>query len=214
MKPGVFWPFWLGLALSVVLMLAGLAQGLSAKEYFSETGPVEVAGVLLFFLGAVAIIWFAPRGALGRGWFMPVLFLLMVARELDLDKRLTDKGILQLRLYSGDYPPGQKLFGLAMVALALSVAYLLIRRGLPVMRAAWRAGERGWVAGALAGIGLLGIAKTVDGAGRKLAPWGINLSPETVTVLGRTEELFELLGGLAFLLAICLWARRNAAPGR
>jgi hypothetical protein len=207
-----FWPLWLAIAIFVASVAAGVVQGVSLSEFFAENGPIENAGLAAFVIGAFGFAALAPDRAFGSAWYVPVIFLLMAARELDFDKRFTEKGILQLRLYTGDYPLGQKLIGAGFVLLILAVLYLLVRRGVAVAIAAVRAGKGGWVWVLAVGVGLVVVAKTIDGAGRKLAPYGIEISDALSKSLGKTEEMFEFLFGLALLLAICLWARGRAAP--
>jgi len=206
-RPAVFWPFWLALACAGATIAWGFLTGLAFEDYHQENGPIETAGFMAFVLAAVAMVALAPERALGRSWFVTVLFALMAARELDFDKRFTEKGVLQLRLYSGDYPLGEKLIGAFFVCLILLAVFLVLRRGIPAALGALRAGQGDWVWVTLAAIAMMVISKPLDGLGRRLEPFGVVLSERADTLSVFFEESLELGFALALVLAVCLWAR-------
>ncbi|MEM9394911.1 MAG: hypothetical protein AAGA38_13710 [Pseudomonadota bacterium] len=203
---GSYWPFWLALAITIAFCGYGMLTGTSAYDFVQESGVIENASVVIFFCGALGFVVLRPDLAFGRGWHVLVIMLLFAARELDFDKRFTEKGVLQSRLYSGDYPLEQKLIGAAVVLLILWTVYRLVRYG-------WRPFLRGLRDGSLwawiiaAACVTVAISKSLDGAGRKLAPYGIELSPETDFTLVVLEEVGELGFGLLLVFAICSWVR-------
>ena len=79
----------------------------------------------------------------------------------------------------------------------------LLRRNLPDWLRALRGGDvSAWLL--LATLGLYGMAKTLDGLGRKLAPWGIEISDWANRTAGRSEEAMELLGAILILQVVGL----------
>ncbi|MDJ0993175.1 MAG: hypothetical protein QNI90_06350 [Dinoroseobacter sp.] len=208
-----FWPFWLAVAVTVLFCAYGILTGTSAYDFVQESGVIENASVVIFLCGALGFAVLRPDLAFGRGWHVFVIFLLFAARELDFDKRFTEKGVLQARLYSGDYPLEHKLIGAFFILLILYTLYRLVRYGWrPVMTGLWRGELWAWSVIA-AGITVF-VAKSLDGAGRKLAPFGIELTEETEFALSVIEEFGELGFGLLLVYALCAWMRSDAATRR
>lgn len=190
-------------ALLVPSVIFGTAAALLPASMLTEEGPVERASALLLFALAAAFAALWPRQAAGPRWHLPVILLLMCGRELDFDKRFLAEGMLQLRLYSGDAPILHKAIGALVVILVLWCGWRLLRRDVPVW---WRAVRRraAWAWWVLGGTTAVMLAKTIDGAGRKLEPWGITLQPVTEAVLGRLEEGMELGFVVSLLIAMAL----------
>lgn len=203
----VFWPIWLALFCAIAILGWSLLSGVPFNDYAREHGPIETAGFLTFLIATIAMVTLVPERGLGRSWYVTVLFALMAARELDFDKRFTEKGVLQLRLYTGDYPLSEKLIGAAVVLLLLTALVLVVRRGLPAARTAIAEGRGDWAWTAFAGLALMVISKPLDGLGRRLDPLGVDLSPSMVALASFLEEGLEMAFGFALLLAVCLWAR-------
>jgi hypothetical protein len=196
----------------VALVLQSLVAGFGIDHYKTEQGPFERGAVAAMGIALAAFLILAPRVALGRGWHISVLLALLVGRELDFDKRFTDKGILQLRLYTGDYPIAQQILGAAVILLVLIALWRCLRPGLrPFLsgvldRQPWTL----WLGG---GVVLVVIAKTLDGIGRKLAPLGIDVTAETGSLASLAEEGLELVFALMLVLAVCTWVRDHRRNG-
>lgn len=206
---GFYWPFWLAVVVSLALCVYGLLAGMSAYDFVQESGAVENASVAILFSGALGFAALRPDLAFGRFWHVTVMMLLLTARELDFDKRFTEKGVLQLRLYSGDYPLEQKLIGAFFVILILVCLYRLVRLGWRPLLHGLRAGTA-WAWSFVAAFAAVVVAKSLDGAGRKLAPYGIELTEETDFFFVVIEEVGELGFGLLLVFAICSWVRWDA----
>ncbi|RJE79481.1 hypothetical protein [Paracoccus sp. JM45] len=184
---------------TLTVVMAGLVMAHTPKDVFAESGPIERLSAIYLVCAA---IWLGVITDLSR-WHQVVLIAAGGLRELDWDKAFTDSGILSLRLYSGDSGWGQKLAGLVILVLLMTAGLRLLRRDFKPWVMSLRAGDvAAWlVAGCL---GLHVIAKTLDGLGRKLAPWGINLSDWTNTVAGRAEEALELVAAILILQVVAL----------
>lgn len=204
--PATLWPFHVALVVFVVLAILSAAQGMGLAHYTKEDGPFEIGALAALLCAALGFVALAPRMAFGPGWHVTVLLLLLVGRELDFDKRFTDKGILQIRLYSGDYPLMQKLIGAAVIALTLTALYRCVRCGARPLMTGLRHGSpwAWWLSGAVV---LVVIAKSLDGLARKLAPFGVEISDNAMFWAGLVEEGFELVFGLMLIMAVCTWVR-------
>lgn len=190
------------------LLVAGASDVLRAglgEARFSEGGALELASAAGYLL---ALAVFAARALRpGRCWPVPVLLLAGAARELDLDKRLTDPGLLQARLYTGDAPLAVKLAGLAVVLAILGAALVLVVRDGPGWVRALAAGaRRAWWAAAALGLAI--VSKSLDGVGRKLRPLGIEVTDALDTAAALVEEVLEL--GIPVAIVLAMTARPNA----
>lgn len=205
----LLWPFYAALVVFVVLATLSGVQGMGLAHYTKEDGPFEIGALVALLCALLGFVVLAPGTALGRGWHVSVLLLLLVGRELDFDKRFTDKGILQARLYSGDYPLMQKLIGVAVIALTLTALYRCVRFGSRPFMAGLRQGSAWawWLSGAVV---LVVIAKSLDGLARKLAPFGIEVPENVNSLAGLVEEGFEWVFGMMLILAVCTWVRDQA----
>ncbi|PTR14869.1 hypothetical protein C8J28_11512 [Cereibacter azotoformans] len=193
------------LAASVTLTLALLLGDLIFLDdlnlFFKEGHGVERLTVILF--AAAILLWFVKQGlrrGLG-GWHVPAALLLMAARELDFDKRLTDQGLLKLRTYTSPGGWEDKLVGALVLLLILVVLVRFLRRNLSDWLSRLPRLEPGalWV---FVGLALVTIAKTIDGLDRKLAPFGIDVPREIGLRAGRIEEVLELAFALCLIQAI------------
>lgn len=191
--------------LALVGLLAGLVTAQVPKDIFGESGPIERISAI-YLIGAA--VWLAAISNVAR-WHQIALIAAAGMRELDWDKAFTDSGILSLRLYSGDSPLVQKLVGLLILVILVTAGLrLLLRDFRPWLQSLSRRDAGAWL---LAGsLGLYIVAKTLDGLGRKLAPWGIDLSDWTNTIAGRAEEGLELIAAIFILqVVILLWSRQK-----
>ena len=194
-------PRW-AVAGMALLVLAGLADVLRAalgEARFSEGGAIEMGSAAGYVLALAVLAARAPP--LRTAWPAAALLLAAAARELDLDKRLTDPGLLQSRLYTGDAPLAVKLAGAAVVLAILAAALALALRDGPRWVRGLMAGARRawWVAAALA---LAVVSKSLDGLGRKLRPLGIDVPATVDRAAALCEEVLELGIPLALILAL------------
>jgi hypothetical protein len=193
----------LAACLSVILMALAVDLVLAddIDQVFQEGHSIEAAAAVLLF--AAAVLWLVTRwGRAGLSdWPIPVALVLMGMRELDFDKSFTTKGILHMRLYTGSAPVLEKLVGLVVICVILALLYQLVRVFLRPWLANLRAGRApAWVV-AVALVLMVG-AKSVDGLGRKLGGFGIEVSDQLLSRVGRIEEILELVFALLLVQAI------------
>ena len=204
-----------GAALGFVVAMAALgfiagAWRIASGSDLAEDGVTEMLSAT-GYLAALPLVWLRWHD-LARPWALAVVLIAMCGRELDLDKRFTEPGLLQARLYTGDSPLWLKVVGLLVVGTVLAALWRLAVPGL----ARWaRAMPRGlaW-AWALTGAGaLVVVSKSLDGLQRKLAPLGIDISDAANLSASRSEELLEVLipAALALVIALVPVARHGDA---
>lgn len=198
------------LSVTVAAIFFDLARAETVKDMFREDRAIESLSALWLMVAAGAWVLLGADDRGGRQWHVPVLLAMMGLRELDFDKRFLSEGILQLRLYSGPSPLWEKALGLAVIALVLVCLWRLARISLP----RWLAGMRQNAAPSLLAAGAVAtliVAKTIDGLGRKLEPFGVTLDAQLVQRLGRIEEMMEFGAAVLLVQAVVCFARDRGA---
>ena len=185
--------------ITLVVLMAELVLSHTLKEVFAESGPIERFSAAYLILSALLL---AVLPGSSR-WHQVVLVAAAGLRELDWDKAFTDSGVLSLRLYSGQAPLVQKVVGLLVLLVLITAGIRLLRRDLGPWLRGLRDGQMlAWIIALI--LALHAVAKSLDGLGRKLAPWGIELADWTNKVAGRSEEALELIAAILILQAVIL----------
>lgn len=179
----------------------------------TEGGMIEMASALGYLLCIGLIAWLWPAGSLRRSWYFPVLLLAFSARELDADKIFFTEGLLKLSQYTaGTVGGGEMLVSILLVlGLVISTLAMLNRETGPFL-----ADLRKFHPAAIAfliGVAFIGAYKSIDGLGRKLAPFGIEVGETLNRYVTVVEEVGELGIPLMFGVAIIL-ATRGTMAGR
>ena len=203
-RMNAFVPFFVALAVLIGILASALIPGLWGAAFFAEHGPLETASFLLYLIGVAGFLLLWPKMALGGAWHVTAILCLFSARELDWDKRFTDKGVLQSALYTGDYPTTQKIIGAAVILLILAILYRFLRHGTRPFFSGLRGGQL-WAWSAFAAVAITVATKSVDGIDRKLTPMGIDLGPGLIQAFAVAEESGELLLPLLLVLSLCSW---------
>ena len=188
-----------GLAAGIVALVVILAVGDPAVPLLAEGGVVETATVAaLAFAAAFAVLS-------GAGW-SGLMIALLAMRELDWDKAFLHDGILKARLYTGDAPLVDKAIGAGIVLLSLLTLWILCRGGWRVFLTGLRQG-RAWAWAIALGAALVAVAKTLDGLGRKLAGFGVDISAQLDASASGTEEILELAFAICLCVAVLTYRR-------
>jgi hypothetical protein len=173
-----------------------------------EGRGVETATFVVLAYGFIGFLVLAPQRAFGASWHVPVVLFLLAARELDLDKRFLADGVFRAKLYSSDHPLSHKLVGGAVLVVTIWALWRLIRRSGPGWARAL-SGRESWALLTGAALCIVVVAKSLDGAGRKLKEmFDIEISSALGFRLWVAEEMLELLFALLVVAALALWARR------
>jgi hypothetical protein len=118
--------------------------------------------------------------------------------------------VLSTGLYRGESPLGTKLIAGAVVVFFLVVLYRMLRKGLPAMVRAFRT-RAAWAYFVCAAATTVVFTKSIDGLGRKLLPFGIEISAGLDTAASTVEEVGEAFIPVLIILAILArWKGRSA----
>lgn len=192
---------WLSVICAAGVILSILVQGVDTA-LTKESGGAEWMSVFALVVGA---LWLSAVGTLKtRFWMVPVTLLLLALRERDVHNWFYEPGLLRAETLQGDNPLWQKaLTTLAILFVVVTVLMLIARGVLPLLRAVFRL--RAWaVVFVLAGMSAV-YAQLVDGSGKKLVQFGIEVSQDVAQILPMTEELGELLFALGLVWAVALF---------
>lgn len=187
----------MSLTVAAIFLLTGLVvQSLpeeTARALAAETGPFEIASVVLYGVAAVlAAVQLARRKSLP--WLAGMTMLLWAfLRELDFQKRFTYRSIESIGYYTRPYAPWfEKLLVLLILAPFCMAGLYLLRLLCREIRPAFARGEK-WV-GHLAAAVCLGALGSVF---EKMLRWGA------------AEEVCEM--GLALLVVLLVWEWRETS---
>jgi hypothetical protein len=115
-------------------------------------GLLLTAEVLALCLAFSSVDKVAGIGFYALGYVLQVYLW----READLHKFFTHKSVTSIRYYRGDYPlPGKIIAGALLLVFIVAFAYIILRYGLPVIKAFFR-GEAWAVAVGVWGVLLVG----------------------------------------------------------
>ncbi|MBR0556185.1 hypothetical protein J5J10_10900 [Ciceribacter sp. L1K23] len=196
------WGFALAAVLgSVVLILIDVMTKQIDSSLVRESGGLELATALLFGYTAVVWLWTRSGDEWRVHWQLPAVMLMMMGRELDLDKKLTSIGLLQSKLYfSAEAPMMERILGIVVIAVTITIVVRLLRYNAGIFIEALRS-RTPWAWGVVAAIALGVVSTSLDGIDRKLAPLGISIDPALAAKAALAEEFLELLIPLLLLAA-------------
>jgi len=203
------WRF-LGFAIigAVIFVAVGIAADGLRGTITREAGAIEIASPLLYAYAAIVWLWTRPGDTWRQSWEIPALMFLMAGREFDLDKKLTSVGILKSNLYLTDMAPlTERILGVVALAVVATAAIRLIAlhgRSFINGLVSWRL----WAWSVALGAGFAVVAKSIDGIGRKLAPFGITVDGQTEGMMIIAEELLEFGVPVLFLVAVIASLKR------
>ena len=201
------------LSLSLILLAAFVVYlgPTEAKSLLGETGPIERASALGYFLCAGYMLLAGGRDFAKRHAYIIVLVTLFGCRELDFDKRFTTMGILKSRFYmSSEVPLLEKLVGLIVIALLLWAVINIVKNHLTSTLANLsKLNER--AVGVLMIFVLLAVSKSIDGLARKLKPLGVETSQQVSFLASSVEEVMEL--GVPILMIAVFHSWRRSRTG-
>lgn len=195
-------PFLFALAVSVALLAVVFALPAETQEKVKSEGALVEMSAALTFLATSIVLVFKRAWAIWPFIALPALFCL---REFDMDKVPFTEGLLKSRQYIGDTVPlAERLLSIVVLVAVLVVVVTCIKRGTGPFLRGVRAGHPLALCVALALF--LGVtAKAVDGMERKLAPYGISVSADTVNKATIYEETAELGMALTLVIAALSW---------
>lgn len=207
-KTTAWYYFLLGAPIIVVAtVIIDLLLFGNIEEFAKENRGIETASFLLLFYAAVGFLALAPDRGFGASWHVPTVLFMLAARELDFDKKFLADGIYRAKLYTRDNPVLHKIIGGAALFLTFWIIWRLVRRSGPGWVRALRNLDL-WAWLMLSALLFVVIAKTIDGAGRKMRRlFDVEVPQNVSNVLVVAEELMELGFGMLIVAAIAFWVR-------
>ena len=159
---------------------------------FNENGLIESSSALgyLFCLFYMVTKW--PMEWLKKYHYFLILTVFFGLRELDFDKKFTTMGIFKSRFYLSDIVPmAEKIAGLLVLAiLAYALIAIFIKHiknlNLNIIKSSTTH------QGLISVFFIIIISKSIDGIGRKLSGFGVNLNDNLINNLNVIEEVLEL----------------------
>lgn len=183
---------WLWLIIVAFLAIAGIVFLLSIPRDMAQALTTENTG--FFEYGAVIGYFFCTFLILiGLRIAMPMYALLAIIpavlglREMDMDKRYFTEGLFKSSQYfKGEVAWPELIISILILVFIITCIVMTLKRGLrPLITAIW--GGKAWAFAIGAAILAAVIAKSLDGIGRKLRDFGIEISEN----FGETAELIE-----------------------
>lgn len=169
-----------------------------------ENGIIETASVFGYFLCAVLIVYKGKLNYLKKYYYVFIVIVCFMLRELDFHKRFTTMAMFKIRLYtSNTVPLTEKIIvGIITLLLIFVVLTMIIRHARDFIYGLKNKSTISYGI-FIAGV-LLGISFTLDGLGRKLKDFGVGISSQTSMYAGTMEEVLEL--GIPIILFLTLSA--------
>lgn len=185
---------------ALVVILGDLATLPPGEKPTREGGGIETMSMLGYLTAIAVCFWAVPRAPF---WPVPTLLFAMALREFDGDKRFTSEGVLSTKIIFYDTPIWEKVLALGVWALLVVALVTLVRHRLgPLIEGLRR--HRPWALAFFTGLLIAAFSKTIDGLGRKLLSFGIEISSAANSNAGTLEELLELFIPVLFIIAILL----------
>lgn len=195
---------------AVILLIVGLlVAALSmtaehARDLLSEGGIVETLTAAAYLISVATFFREGGWDFCLRHFYFPLVPLLLCMRELDFHNAFTAMSMTKSRFYvSPDVPILQKLIAVIIILALIAGVVLMIRRHGRDFLEGLRDFDATAVAVALA-FACAGGAKTLDGLGRKLAEFGIQIGADAETAALAFEEILEL--GIPLFIAIAVFS--------
>ncbi|WP_051222219.1 hypothetical protein [Neptunomonas japonica] len=185
----------------VVLFLLSVVLGGTEREFLlAEGGLIETSSAAGYFICAIFIIYKSNLNYLKRYHYFLILIIMFGLRELDFDKRFTTMGILKSKfLFSSQVPMLEKAIGFFIILILLYTVYRILKTHLRSFLLNLKEFSTITI-GTLFSIAFLVVSKSIDGLGRKLKPFGIELSELQKTHIEALEEILEL--GIPIMLIL------------
>lgn len=196
-----------GLLITAALFVSLAMSPVSVFSQLTKEGrPIEQLSTVFYFAAALVLL---PRFTTQWPYLMVLVFFGL--REMDMDKIPFTEGLFKSRQYIGDTVAAPERILSAIVLIVLLVVVITaVKRGL---RAPRERGFDGVTLSVMVALALGTTAKTLDGIGRKLAPYGIEVSETAEAYASLYEEVAEFGMALCLLLACIAFVRDPSSKG-
>ena len=206
-----------GIMLFGLFVLTLFLDEQSKKFFIKEGGLIESATALGYFCCIAIIVYRGRFEYIRRYYYIFLLIIFFMLREMDFDTKFTTTGIFKLRFFtSATVPLFEKIIGVILVILLLYILFTLIHRHFKDFLLNLK--KRNTIGmGVLSTCGLLALSQSLDGLDRKLKGLGIAISHQTSLHANAMEEIAELGIPIMMFLTLSAYFRKkklleNAVP--
>jgi hypothetical protein len=215
--PRRFFYLLFAVLLAVVLLIVAYFHRIDpemAMNMLHEDGVVEKLSALGYFACLLVMAFVGGMRYLHAHLPLAALVTLLGMRELDFDKRFTETGLLQSRIFtSADVALLERVIGIGLMLVLVVLAVVVIRRYSVVLLRRLMRFDPAAIGVGLA-LTLMVLSKTIDGLGRKLQPLGISLTENLAFSAAVFEEVLELGIPVALIIATLAYVKRPAATAQ
>jgi len=198
-----------GAFLLLLFLFSFFLEGASKDLLLKEGGLIESASAIGYFLCAATIIYKGGLSYLKERYYLFIIIVFFMLRELDFDKKFGFK-IFKLRSYTGNTEPfAAKVLGAIVVFFLLYLLFKIIHVHAKDFFLDIRKGTTVSVGVFIAGC-LIVVSKSLDGLARKLAGV-VEISKQTDIYASALEEVLELGIPIILFLTILAYFQRNKA---
>lgn len=172
-----------------------------------EGSLIDLSSAVGYFLGAGLMILLGGLHVIRHHWPLILALALLGMRELDMDKAFSTYGLFKsATLRAADVSLLEKGITLVIIFTIAALAIALLRRYIKSLITSFFRLEAVAFITCFAG-GMLVLARTLDGIGRKAASFDIILSEHGEVLTTITEEVLEL--GVPYTFILAFFAYRN-----
>ncbi|WP_157928890.1 hypothetical protein [Pararhizobium haloflavum] len=198
------------LALIAILLGATLvASEPFARFLLSEGGPIETVSAAGYIVTVISLFREADLGFLKEHFHLVLLPLAMCLREMDFHVHFTTISITKSSFYvSGEVPLIEKIVVISILLVLLLAVVQMVRRHARAFLQNLREFDATAIAIMLAGACAV-TAKALDGIGRKLSGFGIEVGANVEVVSLAAEEVLELGIPVFFMVALFSYFARD-----
>lgn len=191
-----------------LLITSLFLEGNNRDILLKEGGVVESLSVSGYFLCAAFIVFKGKLNYLKQYFYLFLLIIFFMLRELDFDKRFTTMGILKSKFYiSNNVPLVEKIVGAMVILLLLYVVFsILYRHSKDFFYGLKKHSVISF--GALIVAIFLVVSKSLDGAARKLSEVGVDIGERASMHASAVEEILELGIPIVLLLTFSAYFGR------
>lgn len=157
-----------------------------------EGSLIDLSSALGYFIGAGLMILLGGLHVIRHHWPLILALALLGMRELDMDKAFSTYGLFKSATFrAADVSLLEKAITLVIIVAVIALAAALLKRYLRTLMASFFRLEAVAFISCFA-CGMLVLARTLDGIGRKAASFGFVLSEHSEVLTTIAEEVLEL----------------------
>jgi hypothetical protein len=177
--------------------------------FLKEGGLIESATNLGYFFCVALIVYQGRFAYIKRYYYIFLLIIFFMLRELDFDTRFTTTGIFKIRFFtSTTVPLLEKIVGVMLMLLLIYIIVTIIHRHLKVFLLNLKKQDTISI-GVLMTCVFLAVSAFCDGLDRKLKGLGIAISHQTSLQATAVEEIVELGIPIIIFFTLSAYFRKN-----